>query len=186
MRVHQARSRPPPGLEETVPTTPPRRGRPRRETRRHGAQRAPDLDVERALAAAPEHDLRLVVERARRHADRKSARIEIERAAGVERPRRGRSADDKPELGECQTSTRLWGGPVEHRFEHFCRAAQDRRRPQSSAIRPGRHHKAARPAPSPAGPSLDGGSAPKAMPQAMRAPSPPRRMKRAAGGELLG
>ena len=74
------------------------------------------------------------------------------------------------------------GRPVERRLQHFAERLRHRRRPRSAAIR-----RAQATAPRalrlrPPARARDGSSAPNAIPQATRAASPPRKMKRAAGG----
>src|SRR5271165_6284676 len=84
-------------------------------------------------------------------------------------------------IWRCETSTRLWAVPSSTDSITSLSAAAS----ASSAISShssGPSQSAARLTPSPAGPRLDGGSAPKTIPHARRAASPPRRMKRAADG----
>src|SRR5271154_2869341 len=87
-------------------------------------------------------------------------------------------------IWRCETSTRLWAVPSSTDSSISPSGAEST--PSASRSHSsGPSQRAARRTPSLAGPSLDGGSAPKAMPQATRAPSPPRRMKRAAGGASI-
>ena len=50
--------------------------------------RTPDFEMKADRKAAPQDDLALGAEGARRHADRKRRETEVERAASIERPRR--------------------------------------------------------------------------------------------------
>ena len=85
-----------------------------------GGERAPDLKVERRLSPAPQHDLRLVAQRARRHAKRERDWVEIERATGVEDARGCRPGGDKADLAMRHVNQAV-GGPVEYGFEHFAK-----------------------------------------------------------------
>ena len=102
-----------------------------------GREGSPDFDMEGRLGAAPEHDLHFVEQSARREPDRKRARIEIERAAGVEDTRRGRTAGDDADLPMRDVDETMRGS-LEHRLRARRRYPRRRRRPRSAAIRPGR------------------------------------------------
>ena len=61
------------------------------------AERAREFDAEQLRRASPQRDLGFGQQRARDHADREGRRIEIERDARIEQPRRAAAADlDRP------------------------------------------------------------------------------------------
>src|ERR1700683_2610230 len=73
--------------------------------------------MEGRLGAAPEYDLDLVEQGARREADRKGLEIKIERAAGVEDARHRRTASDDADLAMRDVDEAM-SGSVQHRLQH--------------------------------------------------------------------
>src|SRR6201995_1538285 len=132
--------------------------------------------MESRLGAAPKGDLDLVEQRARGEADWKRARIEIERAAGIEDARRCWAAGGEADLA-MRNIDQTMRGSLEHRLEHgpdiggggavrppgAPRIGGARPRPAIGSLSWGPSHKAARLSPPPAEPSCEGNSAPNAM-----------------------
>ena len=133
-RARQARSRRPPGVEAGA-TTSARRGRLRRGRPRGRAQTSATLrrgTLSRRGATSTISALSKMVRVAMPTG--KALRSKVERAAGVERSRRGRPAGDKADLAMRDVDQAV-GGPVEHRLDAARRAPRNRRRPRSTAIR---------------------------------------------------